>query len=860
MKDSILRRHICVSKVALLVLSAISSSFLIEKKALGNDSVKREMAEDPQNKSQPDFDPAFLNGGTARHIDLNRFAHGAAVAPGNYQSEIYVNDINIGSGDVLFKENKDNGAIPYLSSAILTRTGINLDKLSSDVINKLKKDEYISLKEISPQMSYQFDSGEQRLDISIPQVLIQNTRGYVNPELWENGVTAAMLGYNANYYTAQSHGQKTDSAYIGINSGINILGWNFRHNGSYNWQEQTPSKYSSINTYAQHDIVALKGRLTVGEYSSNGQVFDSLPYRGVELQDDERMLPSSLRGYAPEIRGIAKTNAKVTVSQNNLKIYETTVSPGAFAISDIYPSGYGSNLQVTVTEADGSTQSFEVPYAAVSQLLRPGAQHYDVIVGRYNDQSISESPLFYQATYQRGLTSLLTAYGGGQFSEDYLALQAGAALNTMLGALAIDVTQANTKFDPALPNEPDSSSGQSYRISFNKYIAATDSNFAIAAYRFSTEGYLDFRNAMLTQDALKHGESESVVYRPRSRLSVTANQGLPSGWGQLFISGYVQDYWNSDSKSDLQYQAGYNNVWKTVTLGFNASRTRNGNGDMETSFMLTFSMPLGGAMAAPQFSGSFTRDGQGNTGEQVGLSGSLGKDNQYSYGISATDYSNTRSSINLNGQYLSPVTRLSANIGASSDYTNTSVGLTGSLLGYSGGLVFTPYVSDTFAIVEAKGAAGANISSFPGITVDRWGHAAIPYLNPYQINEIALDPKGMSDDAELQSSSQTVIPQAGAIVKVSYKVQQGYPILINATQSDGSSLPFGAAVFNKADENIGIVGQGGQIYARVDKEKDTLRVKWGDTKAASCHISYMIPAFESERVRKTFTRFNSTCQ
>ncbi|STS63046.1 type 1 fimbriae anchoring protein FimD [Klebsiella aerogenes] len=93
-------------------------------------------------------------------------------------------------------------------------------------------------------------------------------------------------------------------------------------------------------------------------------------------------------------------------------IYETTVSPGAFVIDDLYPTGYGGNLDVTVTEADGSVQTFSVPYASVTQLLRPGMHRYDIVAGKLNDPSISFNPTLYQATYQRGLTNILTAFGG----------------------------------------------------------------------------------------------------------------------------------------------------------------------------------------------------------------------------------------------------------------------------------------------------------------------------------------------------------------------------------------------------------------------------------------------------------------
>ncbi|NBC97807.1 fimbria/pilus outer membrane usher protein [Atlantibacter hermannii] len=854
--NNISRGSLCtIANVYFIVFSAVSGYLLPCEYAWG------EELDNADDKEQLEFDPLFLNGGAARSVDLKRFSEGNNIEPGEYSVDIYVNDVAIGNSTMLFEEVPKAGVMPCFKQDLLLNSGVNINELSSEIITRLKNDECIPVKKISQEIGYRFDYGEQRLDLSVPQILLQNKdRNYVRPELWDRGITAGLVGYNANYYTTRSSGITNESAYVGINSGFNVLGWNFRHNGALNWQSDQGSDYQSINTYVQRDIIPLKGRLTVGENSTGGQVFDSIPYRGVELQDDERMLPSDERGYAPEVRGIARTNAKVTVRQNNLVIYETTVAPGAFAINDIYASGYGSNLQVTVTEADGSTQTFEVPFASVAQLLRPGAQHYDFIVARYNDTAISQSPLFYQATYQRGLTNLITLYGGAQFRENYLAVQMGSALNTFFGAVAFDITQANAKFDHSLPDEPTSASGQSYRISYSKYITATDSNFAIAAYRFSTKNYLDFKNAIETQDALEHNRSASSVYRPKSRISITANQGLPEGWGQIYISGFAQNYWNSDTNSDFQYQLGYSTTWHSATLGLNASRTRNNGGDMETAFMFTVSMPLSGGAFAPQFNGSFTRDGQGNTGEQMGLSGSFGNENQYNYGLSATDYSNSSPSYNVNGQYLSSFTRISGNYGKSKDYSNASVGLTGTLLGYSGGIMFSPYVSDSFAIVEAKGATGASISTLPGTKVDYWGHAAVPYLNPYQINEIALDPKGMSDNAELDFSSQTVVPQAGAVVKVKYNVQQGYPILMNVSIPDGSTLPFGADVFNSEGRSVGTVGQGGQIYARVDKAKDTLHVKWGESRDQNCNISYIIPAVDDETASKNVIRFNSQCK
>ena len=58
------------------------------------------------------------------------------------------------------------------------------------------------------------------------------------------------------------------------------------------------------------------------------------------------------------MRGIAETNARIEVRQNQQLIYSSTVSPGSFVIDDLYPTGYGGDLEVSVIEADGRRREF----------------------------------------------------------------------------------------------------------------------------------------------------------------------------------------------------------------------------------------------------------------------------------------------------------------------------------------------------------------------------------------------------------------------------------------------------------------------------------------------------------------------
>ena len=56
------------------------------------------------------------------------------------------------------------------------------------------------------------------------------------------------------------------------------------------------------------------------------------------------------------------------------------------------------------------------------------------------------------------------------------------------------------------------------------------------------------------------------------------------------------------------------------------------------------------------------------------------------------------------------------------------------------------------ALIEAKDAAGAMLPGSPGTRVDSNGYAILPYLRPYRINAVEIDPKG-SHDPVIWSSS-----------------------------------------------------------------------------------------------------------
>lgn len=101
-------------------------------------------------------------------------------------------------------------------------------------------------------------------------------------------------------------------------------------------------------------------------------------------------------------------------------------------------------------------------------------------------------------------------------------------------------------------------------------------------------------------------------------------------------------------------------------------------------------------------------------------------------------------------------------------YKQYGLGTSGTLLIHPGGVTYGPYVSDTFALVKAKGAKGAEIKNGQGAKIDSFGYAIMPSLSPYQYNTVSLDPRGLNSSVDIQGGSQQVVPYSGAIVQINF--------------------------------------------------------------------------------------------
>ena len=745
------------------------------------------------------------------------------LGPGRYGVEIQVNRAHFSQREIEFIYNPESDRlIPCLSAELLAQMGVRLDSLAEPGLLQTR---CIDLLALIPGAEFDFDASQLLLAISIPQIALRrDVHGQIDPERWDHGINAAFVSYQASAQqgTSRYRGrQSTDDLYL--NSGINLGPWRLRSNQSLRQNEDGDREWTRAYTYAQRDLPGTHANLTLGETFTSGDVFRSLPIKGALVGSDMGMLPDVLQGYAPIIRGVAQTRAKLEVFQNGYPVYSTYVSPGPYEIDDLSTNGASGELEIVLTEADGQVRRFTQPFATLSNLLRGGVWRYSAALGRYNGAYGLEEPLFWQGTLAMGTVWDSTLYGGVMASDFYRAGTFGIARDLgAFGALSLDLTHSEADIDTL---DSQDVSGMSYALKYGKSFASK-TNLRFAGYRYSTEGYRDFDEAVRqrSRDLKWYGSRrsrlEASVYQnigPRSSLSLTLSH---------------QDYWHSN-EVQRQYQLNLSTHYKRVGFNLYTSQSLDDSRGNDRQIGLSITLPLDIGHSA-----NATFDVQKNADhftQRASLSGTT-HEHRLNYQASLSDDSSRQKSAALSLGYQTPFGSMGAGLTQGSDYRNVSLNASGALLLHADGIEAGPYLGETTALVEVPGIAGVGVQNAIGVKTNERGYALAPYLRPYRVNQVILQTEQLGPEVEIDNGTTQVVPRRGAVVKASFPARTVTRLVITGRTASGQALPFGAQLSDAEGAVIGVVGQAGQVLLSTSPEPQVLSVSWGEQAEPRCQL------------------------
>ncbi|MDC9592655.1 fimbria/pilus outer membrane usher protein [Xenorhabdus sp. IM139775] len=780
--------------------------------------------------------------------DLSYFSEKGGSAPGIYRVTIRVNGQDKDTQDIRFVIGAEKKLKPILSVQQLIDWGVNVSAFPD--LNP--QQQLADLSDVIPYASASLQLSQQTLLITIPQAAMTTAaRDAIDSSLWQQGGTALWASYDLNGVDTRNKSDSgTNNVYLNLRSGLNWGSWRLRNYSTYyrnfGRDRGDKSRWENLSTSLQRDIHALKSQLVIGETNTQGDLFSGFAFRGVTLISDDNMLPDSQRGFAPVVRGIAESNAQVTIRQNGYLIYQAHVPPGAFVIDDLYPTSSGGNLDVVIREADGRERHFVQPFSSIPVMLREGNFKYRFTAGEYrNSRADAGQPIFMQNEVYYGLPYAATLYGGMLLSANYQAYAVGVGYSLgHWGALAFDITQSQAD----IANQGQQR-GWVYRAQYAKDFEQTGTNLSLTGYYYPSPHFYDFQNVNA------RAVNDEPSYQNKHKFQFTLSQGL-SDYGSLYFSGYLQNDWGSKGTTrslNVGYSVNYSDIHYTLNYTQNYTQNMSSDNSMaDNQLAFNIQVPLDRWLPGSWATYSINHNRRGDINQSVGLSGTaLGKLNYSLQQSHSHNDQGTSSNIHLN--YKGRYGVLSGGYHHSDDTQQMSYGFKGGVVAHRYGLTWSQPLGETIVLVRTSGATGVKVTGYNSVETDGQGHAVLPYVSPYHRNRIALSPDSFAEGVEIGANIQTVIPTQGAMVVADFHTRIGRRVLFTLTHQ-GKPIPFGAiATLNEENiheenpphsfttANQGIVGNGGEVYFGGVPEQGWLSVQWGRSQSEQCKTRFLLP-------------------
>ncbi|MEZ6994220.1 MULTISPECIES: fimbria/pilus outer membrane usher protein [unclassified Aeromonas] len=796
------------------------------------------------------FNTDLLDVKDKESIESGAFKRAGYIIPGDYTMQLIVNNVQVGERKIRFYEQTENSSQLCLTAELASELGLKKPELKRLLASqpRLLADEQACFDPaILEGIVIKGEINKDTLTISVPQAY----RDYASdswdpPSRWDEGVNGALLDYGLNLqesHSAHGNGNSTNASAYGV-AGINTGTWRLRadwqgryqRNESQGGDEHAQSDFDVNRVYAYRALSELGAKLMVGEQDLGNSMFDGFQFTGASVITDDNMLPPNLRGYAPEVVGIAKTNAKVVISQQGRVIYETQVASGPFRIQDM-GSGVSGKLDVKVEEQDGTVQRFQVNTANIPYLSRPGSVRYKFNSGKVSSQPHEvDGPVFASGEFSWGVSNGWSLLGGALLSDGYDALSIGVGRDLLqFGAISFDITESRAHLAEG------TKTGGSYRVNYSKNFEEYDSQVAFAGYRFSERDFMNMNDFM----AAKQIGSRYYLGGAKEMYSVVLSKQFKAAQLGAYIDYTHQSYWSQmDSDRISVSLSHYFDVmeWRGLTASLTAYRNEQSN-LTDNGMYFTLSVPFGLNKHVSYSASSLG----GKTTNSVSFFNRADERNSYSVTASTSPTGESASGFYT---HIGDKTTLMANIshqaGSSTaaglsingGITATGAGVTMHRVGMMGG---SRIMVDTDGVSEVPVHSGG-----PATFTDKHGKAVVADVSSYYRQRTSIDVDQLSDDAEPIGTPVSMgTLTEGAIGYRHFDMLSGSKRMLVLVKGDGKHLPFAAEVFNDKGQQLGMVGDEGMAYLAGLHEGSAVEARWGSDQHCRFYIPSPLPAMEA---------------
>lgn len=793
-----------------------------------------------------EFNTDVMDVADRANVDVSHFARAGYVMPGDYPLTLNVNGAEVREVTVTFAApaNDPHGSEPCLMEEMVPLFGLKDEEIKKLLWKREGSHQCLDITSL-PGMTASGDLATGSLRVSLPQAYLEySSPDWDPPSRWDDGVGGLLLDYNLTA-TQQFSKQNGDSTSLSANgtAGANFGPWRMRAD----WQAQryTTKGFSNQSMqwnryYLYRALPGLGAKLTIGETDLDSGLFDSFRFAGASLVTDDSMLPPNLQGYAPEVTGVARTNAKVVISQQGRIIYQTQVAPGPFRIQELSQATSGT-LDVRVEEADGHVQTFTVDTAEIPYLTRPGMVRYKVATGRPTDwkHRIQGDP-FTTGEFSWGVTNGWSLFGGLMAAKQYAALAVGIGRDLLaLGAISFDVTESRA----TLPNAEEKL-GRSYRLSYSKRFEKIGGQVTFAGYRFSEKGFMSMSDYLET----RFHDQEWGMTRGRQKelYTITASKSFSDLKMNIYGNYSHRTYWDRPVQDRYSMTLSkYMDIgdWKNISLSLTGYRSESW-GVRDDGVYVNINVPWGNNSSL-NYSGQTSRNG--GTTQSAGWYDSIDANNSYSVQAGTTSKNRTTA----NG-YLSHSGDM-AQGSLSASYSEGSYSSLG--LSVQGGATATRYGAalhpsgvngGTRLMIDTGGVADVPLKNGGAVQkTNMFGKAVIAGMGNYWRTGAGVDVDTLADDMEVSHPFTELTMTEGAIGYRKMDIMQGRKMMAVMKFADGSSPAFGSVVWRDAHQT-GVVGDNGSVWLSGVKPGVQMEVRENEVSICRVIIPQRLPVEGSE--------------
>lgn len=786
-----------------------------------------------------EFNTDVLDAVDVENIDISQFSNVGYIMPGEYELSIIKNGQSLGEQQkIKVIPNIDIFQQPFhaicLPKNILEL--LDLKDSSKKLVNYYDSNQCIDLSNLTgSQMN--IDLSSLSLKLTIPQYWLEYQDSYwVPPAHWEEGINGAFIDYSANVL-ATEYANNDKQIYLSTNgtAGINLGAWRFRgdYSATYQRNKEKNSQYENRTfdfnrLYAFISLKKLASLLSVGENYFYSDIFESWQYSGISLESDDRMLPPKLVGYAPEITGVANTNATVTVRNKDRILLETTVPPGPFRIQTL-DSGVKGVLDVTIREEDGEERQFSLNTASLPYLTRPGRLVYKLVMGktRYDNHRVTGSPVI-GGEFSYGLNNAWSLYGGSQLNKNYKSFAIGIGRDLFkFGALSLDITQSISRLSDWKIQ------GRSYRLNYAKSFDDIRTDITFAGYRFTDRNYRTLSQFMDEKRTGYTGLS------PKENYQVYLNKYFDKF--SISLNYQYSTYWrdNNQSQYGVYASTNINLPWLSthdVNLSLSATRTERGTGYQDDAINLYLSIPLHNNQSI-SYSENYSRSGGYNQySHNIGYN-RYGDTDNYNISLGYNNGNNLNSQSSISGYYSKNLSQADMTVNASyvphlyrsfGGFMNSGMTITS-----HGVALHRSSNGDTRIMIETPGVSGVPLDNGI-ISTNFMGLAVIPTVSSYRKTTTTINTSKLPDNLDTLGASTDITLTKGAIGYRKLEVMKGEKLFVVIKLNNGKTPPFGASVRNEQNRELGIIGEDGVTWIVGVSPQEKLSVYWNGEK--QCYL------------------------